>query len=58
MTRSTPLTHTAAAKPKARAAASALPDPTSMKLLVVEDNGGEYHWTIVAGSFSKEAAPR
>ena len=48
MTRSTPLTQTVAAKRKVRTAARALPDPTSMKLLVFEDNGGAYHWTIVA----------
>jgi uncharacterized protein YegP (UPF0339 family) len=31
-------------------AASALPEPASMTFLVFEDNGGGYHWTIVAAS--------
>jgi uncharacterized protein YegP (UPF0339 family) len=50
MTRSTQLTQDVTAKSKARAAASALPEPASMKFLVFEDNRGGYHWTIVAGS--------
>jgi uncharacterized protein YegP (UPF0339 family) len=50
MTRSAQLTQGVTAKRKTRAAASALPEPASMRFLVVEDNGGGYHWTIVAGS--------
>jgi uncharacterized protein YegP (UPF0339 family) len=50
MTRSTQLTQAVTQKGKARAAASRLPEPASMKFLVFEDNGGGYHWTIVAGS--------
>jgi uncharacterized protein YegP (UPF0339 family) len=50
MTRSAHLTQAATAKSKARAAASALPEPASMKFSVFEDNRGGYHWTIVAGS--------
>jgi uncharacterized protein YegP (UPF0339 family) len=47
MTRATPHTHTGTPRRKARAAA-AVSKPASMKFLVFEDNGGGYHWTIVA----------
>jgi uncharacterized protein YegP (UPF0339 family) len=50
MTRSTQLTQAVDAVRKARATANAVPDPASMKFLVFEDNGGGYHWTILAGS--------
>jgi uncharacterized protein YegP (UPF0339 family) len=50
MTRSTQLTQATNAKRKALAADRARPEPASMKFLVVEDNGGGYHWTIVAAS--------
>jgi uncharacterized protein YegP (UPF0339 family) len=50
MTRSTQVTQATTAKRKTRAAVSALPEPASMKFLVFEDNGGGYHWTIVAAS--------
>jgi uncharacterized protein YegP (UPF0339 family) len=50
MTRSTPLTQTGTAKRKARATARAPSKPAAMKFLVDEDNGGGYHWTIVAAS--------
>jgi uncharacterized protein YegP (UPF0339 family) len=50
MTRSTQLTQAVTAIRKARADAHAVPEPASMKFLVFEDNGGGYHWTIVAGS--------
>jgi uncharacterized protein YegP (UPF0339 family) len=33
---------------KARAAPSSLPETASMTFLIFEDNGGAYHWTIVA----------
>jgi uncharacterized protein YegP (UPF0339 family) len=33
---------------KARATPSFLPEPASMTFLIYEDNGGDYHWTIVA----------
>jgi uncharacterized protein YegP (UPF0339 family) len=33
---------------KARATPSSLPEPASMKFLIYENNGGGYHWTIVA----------
>jgi uncharacterized protein YegP (UPF0339 family) len=50
MTRSTQLTQAVDAVRETRAAANAVPEPASMKFLVFEDNGGGYHWTIVAGS--------
>lgn len=50
MTRSAQATQANTAKRKARTAASALREPASMKFLVFEDNGGGYHWTIVAAS--------
>ena len=50
MTRSTPLTQAVDAIRKARAAENAGPEPASMKFVVFEDNGGGYHWTIVAAS--------
>jgi uncharacterized protein YegP (UPF0339 family) len=43
-------TQAVAARRKARAAANALSKPASMKFLVFEDNGGAYHWTILASS--------
>jgi uncharacterized protein YegP (UPF0339 family) len=48
MTRSTPLMQSATGKRKARAVPRGLPERASMKFLVCEDNGGGYHWTIVA----------
>lgn len=48
MTRSTPHTQTGTPKRKGGAAPRALPGPASMKFVVFEDNGGGYHWTIVA----------
>jgi uncharacterized protein YegP (UPF0339 family) len=50
MTRSAQLTHALSAMRKARADPTALSAPATIKLLVFEDNGGGYHWTIVAGS--------
>jgi uncharacterized protein YegP (UPF0339 family) len=50
MTRSAPTTQPLTAKRKARAAETALSKPASMKFLVFQDNGGAYHWTIVASS--------
>lgn len=50
MTGSTRLTQAVDAVREARAAANAVPEPASMKFLVFEDNGGGYHWTIVAGT--------
>jgi uncharacterized protein YegP (UPF0339 family) len=49
MTRSAQLTQALDAVREARAAANAVPEPAPMKFLVFEDNGGGYHWTIVAG---------
>ncbi len=50
MTRLAQATPTVTARRKARAAASALSKPALMKFLIGEDNGGAYHWTIVASS--------
>jgi uncharacterized protein YegP (UPF0339 family) len=50
MTRSAHLSQAVTTKRKTRAAANALTKPASMKFLVFEDNGGAYHWTIVASS--------
>ena len=52
MTRSRPVTQAAGgrAKHRARARAGAVSAPASMKFLVFEDNGGAFHWAIVAAS--------
>jgi uncharacterized protein YegP (UPF0339 family) len=50
MTRSTPLTQAGTAKRKAQATARPPSKPAAMKFLVYEDNGGGYHWKIVAAS--------
>jgi uncharacterized protein YegP (UPF0339 family) len=50
MTRSAQPTQAGTPRRKARATARALSKPTSMRFLVFEDNGGGYHWTIVAAS--------
>jgi uncharacterized protein YegP (UPF0339 family) len=48
MTRAAQVTQAMSAMRKARAAPSSLPEPASMAFLIYEDNGGGYHWTIVA----------
>jgi uncharacterized protein YegP (UPF0339 family) len=48
VTRFTPLKHARAAKENAQPSAANLPEPASMTFLIHEDNGGRYHWTIVA----------
>ena len=50
MTGSTRLTQAVDAMRKVRAAENALTEPASLKFVVVEDNGGGYHWTILTGS--------
>jgi len=50
MTRAAQAMQPVAEKGKARTAARALAKPPPMKFLIVGDNGGAYHWTIVAGS--------
>jgi uncharacterized protein YegP (UPF0339 family) len=50
MTRSAPLVQAVTPRRKARAAAGAASNPASMRFLVFEDNGGGYHWTILASS--------
>jgi uncharacterized protein YegP (UPF0339 family) len=48
MTRAAQVTQAVSAMRKARAAPSSLPQTASMVFLIYEDNGGGYHWTIVA----------
>ena len=48
MTGAAQVTQTVRAMRKTRAAPSSLPKPASMTFLISEDNGGRYHWTIVA----------
>ncbi len=48
MSRAAEVTQAVSAMRKARAAPSSLPEPASMAFLIYEDNGGGYHWTIVA----------
>ena len=48
MTRAAQVTQPVSAMRKARAAPSSVPAPVSMAFLIYEDNGGGYHWTIVA----------
>jgi uncharacterized protein YegP (UPF0339 family) len=48
MTRAAQVTHAVSAMPKARAVPSSVPEPASMMFLIAEDNGGRYHWTIIA----------
>jgi uncharacterized protein YegP (UPF0339 family) len=49
MRRPAPKTQAVSAMRSARAAPDSLPAPAPMKFLVFEDNGGGYHWMIVAG---------
>lgn len=48
MTRAAQVTQAANAMRKARAAPSSLPEPASLAFRIHEDNGGAYHWTILA----------
>ena len=48
MTRSERVGHAVTALRAARAADSARPKAAPMTFLVYEDNGGSYHWTILA----------
>ena len=48
MTRAAQVTQAVSAMRKARAAPSSPPEPASMAFLIYQDNGGSYHWTIVA----------
>jgi len=50
MTRSRPVTQAAGARTKHGDGAGAVSAPTSMSFVVFEDNGGAYHWAIVAAS--------
>jgi uncharacterized protein YegP (UPF0339 family) len=50
MTRAAQKTKAMSANKKARTAPNSTLEPASMKFLVFEDNGGGYHWTIVARS--------
>jgi uncharacterized protein YegP (UPF0339 family) len=48
MIRAAQVTQAVSAMRKARATSSFLPEPASMTFLIYEDNGGGYHWTIIA----------
>ena len=48
MTRATHVTQAVSAMRKAQAAPSSSPEPESLTFLIYEDNGGGYHWRIVA----------
>jgi uncharacterized protein YegP (UPF0339 family) len=48
MTRAAQVTQAVSAMRTARAAPSSPPEPASMAFLIYEDNGGSYHWRIVA----------
>jgi uncharacterized protein YegP (UPF0339 family) len=48
MTRAAQVTQAVSAMRKARSAPSSLPESASMTFLIYEDNGGGYHWTLVA----------
>lgn len=48
MTRAAQVTQAVSAMRKARATPRSLPEPTSTTFLIHEDNGGSYHWTLVA----------
>jgi uncharacterized protein YegP (UPF0339 family) len=48
MTRAVQVSQAVSAMRKARAVPSSAPEPASMAFLIYEDNGGDYHWTIVA----------
>ncbi len=50
MTRSTQLTHAVSGQTKRRAGAGDVCAPGSMKFLSFEENGGAFHWAIVAAS--------
>ena len=50
MTRSRHVTQAAGAPTKHRAGARAVSAPASMKFLAFEENGGAFHWAIVAAS--------
>ena len=50
MTRAAPVTQAVSAMRKTPATPDSLPEPASMTFLIYEDNGGGYHWTIVAPS--------
>jgi uncharacterized protein YegP (UPF0339 family) len=48
MTRAAQVAQAVSAMRKARAAPSSSPEPASMAFRIYEDNGGGYHWRIVA----------
>jgi hypothetical protein len=50
MRRSRRVTQAAGARTKHRADAYAVSAPASMKFLAFEENGGDFHWAIVAAS--------
>ena|ERR1700729_1375458 len=50
MTRLRHVTHAARARTKHRAGIRAVSAPATMKFLAFEENGGAFHWAIVAAS--------
>jgi uncharacterized protein YegP (UPF0339 family) len=48
MTREPQLTEAVSVMRSAPATSSSLAEPAAMTFLIGEDNGGDYHWTIVA----------
>lgn len=48
MSRTAPVTQAVSARRKARATPSSSPEPASLTFGIDEDNGGGYHWTMVA----------
>jgi hypothetical protein len=57
MTRAAQVTQAVSAMRKARATPSSLPQPAWMAFLIYEDNGGGYHWTIVADGGKDSDSP-
>lgn len=56
MTRSTQLTQVVSGQTKHRAGARGVPAPVSTKFLSFEDNGGAFHWALVADSGDRPRA--
>lgn len=48
MTRAQQVEHAVTALREARETADSLSEPASMTFRIYEDNGGSYHWTIIA----------
>src|SRR5205807_7749409 len=57
MTRSTQLTQAVSGQPNHRAGARGVSAPASMRFLGFEDNGGVFHWAVVAASGDRVVQP-